>query len=124
MVFGTLQSRPRRSLSVAYLLRRYSRPYTGIICTGLSRAQGTNPASDSMSVSEFVGWWGDGRGGLLVFQFSLRLSVLRDPSFFSGLVELQTSSSSITAPPLSPLLFVFLLLSPLLLLLLFPIASG
>lgn len=42
-------------------LQHYSRPYIGIICTRLSRAQGTNPFSVSMSVSEFEGGgWGGG----------------------------------------------------------------
>lgn len=59
-------------------LQRYSRPYIGIICTRLSRAQGANPASVSMSVSEFEEGVG-GVGGLLVFQFSAFDS--RDSSF-------------------------------------------
>lgn len=56
-------------------LQHYSRPYIGIICTRLSRAQGTNPFSVSMSVSEFE----EGGVVLLVFQFSAFDS--RDSSF-------------------------------------------
>lgn len=44
-------------------LQHYSRPYIGIICTRLSRAQGTNPFSVSMSVSEFEEGAGGGGGG-------------------------------------------------------------
>lgn len=48
--------------------QRYSRPYIGIICTRLSRAQGTNPSS--MSVSEFEeGGGGGGTFSVSVFSF-------------------------------------------------------